>query len=105
MALPVLTPEQRAQALVKAAVARKERAEIKGRLKKGELSLEQVIQSGQEIESIGKMKVIALIESLPGVGKVRAKSVMEKIGIAESRRIRGLGVHQIRELTAHFNLI
>ena len=65
----------------------------------------QVIQSGQEIESIGKMKVIALIESLPGVGKVRAKSVMEKIGIAESRRIRGLGVHQIRELTAHFNLI
>jgi transposase len=97
MALPVLTPEQRAQALAKAAVARKERAEIKGRLKKGELSL--------EIESIGKMKVIALIESLPGVGKVRAKSVMEKIGIAESRRIRGLGVHQIRELTAHFNLI
>ena len=50
------------------------------------------------------MKVIALIESLPGVGKVRAKSVMEKIGIAESRRIRGLGIHQIRELTAHFNL-
>ena len=30
--------------------------------------------------------------------------VMEKIGIADSRRIRGLGIHQIRELTAHFNL-
>lgn len=104
MVLPILTPEQRAQALLKAAAARKERAELKSKLKKGDICLEEVIELGQKSESIGKMKVIALIESLPGVGKVRAKSVMEKIGIAESRRIRGLGIHQIRELTALFNL-
>ena len=33
MALPSLTPEQRAAALEKAAVARKQRAEVKERLK------------------------------------------------------------------------
>ena len=49
------------------------------------------------------MKVIALLESMPGVGKIRAESLMERIGIAQSRRLKGLGPHQINALLEEFN--
>ena len=81
MALPPLTPEQRAEALQKAAIARKERAEVKNRLKRGAVTLSEVIKDGSTDDVIGKMKVSALLESLPGVGKVRAKQIMERLGI------------------------
>ena len=83
MALPPLTPEQRAAALEKAAKARKERAEVKNKLKHGGTSLAEVLKDGQSDDVIGKMKVSALLESLPGVGKVRAKQIMVRLGIAE----------------------
>ncbi len=102
MALPPLTPEQRAAALAKAAIARRERAEVKNRLKHSGASLSQVIKEGQENEIIGKMKVSALLESMPGVGKVRAKQIMERLGISETRRVRGLGTNQIAALQRDF---
>ncbi|MFB9376300.1 integration host factor, actinobacterial type [Kineococcus gynurae] len=102
MALPTLTAEQRAAALEKAAAARRERAEVKNRLKYGGGSLEQVIKEGQANEVLGKMKVSALLESLPNVGKVRARQIMDEIGISESRRVRGLGAHQIEKLVERF---
>jgi transposase len=102
VALPPLTPEQRAAALEKAAAARRERAEVKNRLKHSGASLHDVIKSGQENDVIGKMKVSALLESLPGVGKVRAKQIMERLGISESRRVRGLGSNQIASLEREF---
>lgn len=102
MALPPLTPEQRAAALEKAAAARRERAAVKNRLKYAGGSLEEVIRDGQRNEVLGKMKVSALLESLPNVGKVRAKQIMEDIGISESRRVRGLGAHQIAALVDRF---
>ena len=102
MALPPLTPEQRAAALEKAAKARKERAEVKNRLKKGSTTLPQVLKEGQTDDVVGKMKVSALLESMPGVGKVRAKQIMEKLGIAESRRVRGLGANQWTALEHEF---
>jgi ribosomal protein S13 len=48
------------------------------------------------------MKVSALLESMPGVGKVRAKQIMERLGIAESRRVRGLGANQRIALEQEF---
>jgi hypothetical protein len=96
MALPTLTPEQRQQALEKAAVARKRRAELKGELKSGKKSLKDVLaRSGDD--TVGKMKVTTVLESLPGVGKVRAQKIMEELDISASRRVRGLGAKQ-REL-------
>ena len=77
---------------------------MKAELKSGKRTLAEVIALGKSDEFIGKMKVSALIESLPGVGKVRALAVMEKVGIAASRRIRGLGIHQTRDLLAEFQL-
>ena len=102
MALPPLTPDQRAAALEKAARARKERAEVKARLKKGELTLSQVLKDGQTDDILGKMKVSALLEAVPGIGKVRARQIMERLGIAESRRVRGLGANQRAALENEF---
>ena len=102
MALPPLTAQQRTEALEKAAQARRQRAEAKNRLKYGQGSLAEVISEGEQVDAIGKMKVSALLESLPGVGKIRARRIMEEIGISESRRVRGLGTHQLRALLERF---
>ncbi|WP_300681770.1 integration host factor, actinobacterial type [Nocardioides sp.] len=102
MALPPLTPEQRQAALDKAAASRRERAEVKNRLKNSGASIIEVIEAGQVNEVIGKMKVVDLLQAMPGVGKVRAKALMERLEIAESRRVRGLGVNQIAALSREF---
>jgi hypothetical protein len=104
VALPPLTPDQRAAALEKAAKARKDRAEVKNRLKGGSMTLPQVLKEGQTDDIVGKMKVSALLESMPGVGKVRARQIMERLGIAESRRVRGLGANQRTALENEFKL-
>lgn len=102
MALPPLTPEQRSAALEKAAAARQARAEVKNRLKYSQGSLSDVIEQGQNDETIGKLKVVSLLESLPGVGKVKARAIMADIGISETRRVRGLGPHQVKALVDRF---
>jgi len=95
---PSLSPEQRAAALEKAKEARAARAEIKGRLKMGTLTLAKALDSDDV--NVGKLKVVSLLESLPGVGKVKARKVMEDIGIAENRRVQGLGAQQRAALLA-----
>jgi len=102
VALPQLTPEQRAEALAQSAVARRERAAVKNRLKYAQGLLSEVIADGKNNEIVGKMKVSALLEALPGVGKVRARQIMEEIGISESRRVRGLGTNQVAALIERF---
>ena len=102
MALPPLTPEQRQAALEKAAASRRERAEVKNRLKHAGASISEVLKEGHVNEVIGKMRVVDLLCSMPGVGKVRAKQLMERLGIAESRRVRGLGARQVEALEREF---
>lgn len=100
---PQLTPEQRTAALAKAAEARKVRAEVKARLKMGSISLTDVLEMADNDPLIAKTKVLAIIESLPGVGKVTARRKMEEIGIAESRRLAGLGPKQRKGLLETFS--
>jgi transposase len=95
---PTLSPEQRQAALEKAAAARKQRAELKDRLKMGSVSLKELLDQGQNNEVIGKMKVLAVLESLPGLGKVKARRVMDEVGISDTRRVQGLGEQQRRKL-------
>ncbi len=102
MALPPLTPEQRQAALDKAAASRRERAEVKNRLKHSGASLAEVVAEGQANEVIGKMRVTELLRSMPGIGKVRARQVMEKLKISETRRVRGLGAKQVAALVDEF---
>lgn len=102
MALPSLTPEQRQAALDKAAASRRERAEVKNRLKHSGASIAEVLTAGETNDVIGKMRVSELLQSMPGLGKVRAREVMTRLGIAESRRVRGLGAKQAAALVAEF---
>ncbi len=97
---PQLTPEQRAAALQKAAEARAARAEIKARLKRGGMTLSEALSSDDA--DVGKLKVVSLLESLPGCGKVKARKVMEDIGIADNRRVQGLGSQQREALLKAF---
>jgi signal recognition particle GTPase len=99
---PSLTPEQRQAALEKAAEARRARAELKERLKMGSLNLRELLEQADGDETIGKMKVLAVLESLPGVGKVKARRTMETFEISETRRVRGLGEQQKRKLLEEF---
>ncbi len=103
MALPpVLSPEQRQAALEKAAAARRARAELKERLKIGSLTLAELLEEADKDETVGKTKVLAALEALPGVGKVKARRTMDEIGIAETRRLRGLGREQRAKLLESF---
>ncbi len=102
MALPELTPEQRQANLDKAAASRRERAEVKNRLKHSGGSIVDVLAQGQENDVIGKMRVVELLQSMPGLGKVRARQTMERLSISESRRVRGLGANQLAALQREF---
>ncbi len=102
MPLPTLTPEQRAAALEKAAEARRARAALKVQLKSSGTSLADVLASGATDEVVGKMKVVAVLEAMPGVGKVRAQQIMERLEISPSRRVRGLGSKQREALQREF---
>lgn len=96
--LPQMTDEQRQAALAKAAEVRSARAELKGLLKMGSISLSEVFDRADTDDVVGKTKVLAVLESLPGVGKVTARRVMEEAGVAENRRVRGLGAQQRQKL-------
>ena len=95
---PALTAEQRQAALQKAAKVRRERADVKEKLKLGRLSLEELLKQAENDETVGKMKVVSVLESLPGLGKVKARRLMETVGISESRRLQGLGAKQRADL-------
>ena len=101
MPLPTLTEEQRRDALAKAAEARRARAEVKNQLKSEKLSLRDVLVKEND-DVIGKMKVSSVLESLPGVGKVRARKIMERLDISTTRRVRGLGAKQKDALLTEF---
>lgn len=101
MSLRPLSDSERDAALHKATAARAARATVKAELKSGEATVANVIARSAENEAIGRLKVSDLLESLPGVGKVRSTAIMEEVGIAATRRVRGLGVHQRAALIAH----
>ena len=93
---PSQTPEQLAANLEKAAAARAARSALKQRVKAGEVSLVAVLDAVDDVAH--KLKVVALLESLPGVGKVKARRIMDDIGIADNRRVQGLGTQQKQAL-------
>ena len=99
---PILTAEERTAALLKAAASRRRRAEVKAKVKTGEFSIDAVLEIASNEDAIAKMRVRELLEALTGVGKVRASSLMERLNISPTRRIGGLGRHQIKELRNEF---
>lgn len=102
MAIPSLTPEQLEAARSAATRARRARAELKDKVRAGELSLAQALDVALEDDVLAHTKVSDLLKALPRVGDKRAADVMERLDIAANRRVRGLGRHQIAGLKEHF---
>lgn len=100
---PRLTPEQRAENLAKAARVRRERAELKDKLKMGLITLPELFEQAEDDEVVARMKLVSVLESLPRVGKVGARRAMEQIGVAPNRRVRGVGDQQRAKLLEHFD--
>ncbi len=100
---PKLTDEQRRQALEKAGEARRVRAEVKELLKTGSMRLAELFARAETDDLLAGLKVESLIAAMPGTGKIKAKRLMESLGIAENRRIRGLGDRQKEALLAEFS--
>ena len=96
-----ISDDVRRAALVKAAAVRRDRAELRGQLKAGDVSLGELLERVGD-DTVGKMKVLTVLESLPGVGKVRARRAITEIGISETRRLRGLGNRQRTQLLHTF---
>ncbi len=89
---PQLTEEQRRAALQKAAEARRVRAELKDKLKMGSVTLTELFDLADKDDIVGKIKALAVLESLPGVGKVKARRTMERVGHQpQSQRARARG--------------
>ena len=102
MPLPPLTEEQRAAALAKAAHVRRTRAEWKQALKTKSMKLSRLLEMAKTDEIAAGMKVSTALVAMPGLGKVKAKRIMETLGIAENRRLRGLGKRQRESLEEIF---
>ncbi len=100
---PQLSDEQRARALARAAEARRVRAEVKELLKTGSLTFEELLERIETDDLVGGLKVESVLASMPGNGKVKAKRMMEAHGIADNRRLRGLGDKQRAALLAEFS--
>jgi hypothetical protein len=94
LALPTLTPEQRADALAKAAIARKARSELLASIKSGQESIDKVLKKAKEDKTIGKTKVMQLLKAVPGLGAVKVAALLEQAGIDPDRRAAGLGERQ-----------
>ena len=99
---PSLSPEERLAALEKAAAARRQRAEVKEKLKTGALSLGELFQQADGDQTLAQLKVVSMLESMPQTGKVKARRIMAELDISESRRVRGLGDNQRRRLLERF---
>lgn len=98
---PILTDEQRMQALQAAREARSKRAEILKEFQDGQITFEDVL-SMQEDNVIGRMKFQTLIERIPGIGKRKAEKILEELKISPNARLRGLGCRQLERIKAWY---
>lgn len=100
MPLSDLTPEERLAALQKGKALQKKRAEIKADLKAGRLTVEDVLGMADD-EAVARIKVSSMLESLSGIGAVKAEKIMAEVGIASNRRIGGMRARQKEALLAY----
>ena len=103
MAIPHLSTEQLKSARAAATEARRARAQLKDQVKSGALTFPQALDRAAKDEVLSRVKVVDLLCALPRVGVTRSQEIMESLGIAPNRRIRGLGRHQIDRLKELFS--
>lgn len=92
MALPQMTPEQRAAALEKARIVREKRSAAMKELAEGKMTPQAFMDNSDPVYA--KVKVLAFLKKLPGVGAAKAAKALEVCNIPETRRLGGLGANQ-----------
>jgi guanylate kinase len=101
---PVLTADERNAALEKARSSRSRRSEVKSFVRSGKYSIDDVLTLASSDDAVAKMRVVELLESFTGVGKVRAIATLDRLGISRTRRLQGLGIHQREGLIKEFSI-
>lgn len=99
--VPPRSADQRRDALARSARARQVHASVKRELKSGGTTLPAVLRRAGVDEAVASLRVLTVLSALPGHGPRRAVSVMDELGIASSRRLRGLGLRQRAALERH----
>ena len=97
MTLPKLTPEQRNEALKKAITCRQERAQIKKKLKTGEIDPFYILEHRKE-PCFAKIRLVEFLKAIPNIGKTKTANIIEELGTVENRRLNGLGEKQVNSL-------
>lgn len=96
--VPTRTEHQRLEALARANAVRVDRSRLKGRLKRGEEDIMQVLMSPPPC--VHTAKVAEILMALPKVGPVRASRILEECRISSTKTIIGLTPRQRNELIA-----
>lgn len=98
-------PEVDRVAASRAAVqARQERAELKEKLRRGELSALKLVELGRdEAHPAARLRVKEMLLMLPGIGEVKMRRVLEGLKISEKKRLGGLGGKQRARLVTWLN--
>jgi guanylate kinase len=100
---PKLSKRFRRKAGKKAVAARQERAKIKSEIASGEINFFELFDNPST--AIARMKMVDLLQSVPGIGQIRAESIMDRAKISHSRRIGGVGHRQLAHLRQEFLLM
>ncbi|MDD5622361.1 MAG: integration host factor, actinobacterial type [Actinomycetota bacterium] len=106
MTLNNLSDTDRRKGLKAALEVRKKRAEIKGLLKKGKTEISSLFKDGKLFKKyIINMKVIDLVSSLPGNGKVNALKILKDLKISPNKKVGGLGKNQKLSFNRFFKIV
>lgn len=100
--VPERSDAQRTAALERAQHVRTVQAEVKQLLKSGEVTLARVLDRAEDADEVARMRVSGVLRALPRIGPVRARRIMERLDIASSRRLGGLGPRQREALLEEF---
>jgi len=101
--LPEMTDEQRAAALERARLARRTRAEITALLQTGSLTFSDVLERASEDDLVAGTRVKVIVGAMPGMGKISTIRLLEEIGIADNRTLRGMTPRQTKALLERFS--
>ena len=99
MPIPTLSAGELAAARAKAIVTRRARAALKNKVRSGELRPVSALTQAIADPELKLIRVQDFLKAVPRIGDKKAEALMEKYSIATSRRLGGLGTHQLEGLT------
>jgi DNA uptake protein ComE-like DNA-binding protein len=103
--VPFISQEKRKESLEKARLFKIQRAKIKQSIKKGIVNFNEIFGENKNYKDIvSNMKLIDLIKSLPGIGEIKAKRILNGLKISERKTVKGLGEKQKEVFKKYFKI-